>query len=251
MLVHNPLRDVRVRRAMSEAIDRSALVARIMSGAGIPAGQYVPAGYPGYDPAINVPNYDPAGARRLLAAAGYPNGFALTVHGPNDRYPNGGALLQAIAQALSRAGIATQVDLQPGAMFFSRASHLEYSVIMGGAAIETGEATGILNPLLATYDSAAGAGTGNRGRWSNPRFDALIDSAFHTLDTDRRDALLRQAAFIASQDVAIIPVLWLAQIWGLRPGLSYAPRSDGYTLASEVTPALDVTGAVPVTAIAP
>jgi len=251
MLVHNPLRDVRVRRAMSEAIDRAAVVARIMSGAGVPAGQYVPAGYPGYNPAIKVPNHDPAEARRLLAAAGYPNGFALTVHGSSDRYPNGGALLQALAQAFSRVGIATKVDLQPGAIFFSRASHLEYSVIMGGAAIETGEATGILNPLLATYDPATGAGTGNRGRWSNQRFDALLDSAFHTLDTERREALLRQAACIASQDVAIIPVLWLSQIWGLRTGLSYAPRSDGYTLASEVTPATGVTGAAPVTAAAP
>ncbi len=230
----SPLRDVRVRRAMSEAINRAALVDRIMNGQGIAAGQYVPEGYPGYNPGIAVPKYDPADARRLLNEAGYPNGFGLTIHGPNDRYPNDSKLLQAIAQQFTRVGIATAVDLQPGSVFFTRASKLEFSVILGGAAVETGEATGILNPLMATYNSAAGAGTGNRGRWTNTQFDALLDGAYHTFDNSKRDTMLQQAAMIASDDVAVIPVLWLAQIWGVRPGFDYAPRTDGYTIAAAV-----------------
>jgi peptide/nickel transport system substrate-binding protein len=234
-MMHNPLRDARVRQAMSEAIDRATLVARIMSGQGVPAGQYVPEGYPGYDPRIPIPKYEPKDARWLLAAAGYPDGFSLTVHGPTDRYTNAGALLQAIAQEFSRIGIITQVNLQPGAVYFSRASKLEFSVIMGGAAVETGEASSVLYPLMATYNPVTGAGTGNRGRWSDPRFDALLDEALHTLDTNKRNALLQQAARIASKDVAIIPVLWLDNIWGLRSGFTYAPRSDGYTLAAAVS----------------
>jgi peptide/nickel transport system substrate-binding protein len=126
------------------------------------------------------------------------------------------------------------VDLQPGAAFFSRASKLAYSVILGGAAVETGEATGILNPLMATYNLAQGTGTGNRGRWSNAQFDALLSSANHTLDTSQRNALLQQATRVASDDVAVIPVLWLAQIWGMRPGFDYKPRTDGYTIAARV-----------------
>jgi peptide/nickel transport system substrate-binding protein len=143
-------------------------------------------------------------------------------------------LLQAIAQEFARVGIVSQVETLPGAIFFNRASKLEYSVILGGAAIETGDATSILNPLLATYNPATGAGMGNRGRWSNPRFDALLNAAFHTLDANGRGALLRQAARIAVDDVAIIPVLWLAQTWGLRRGLTYGARTDGYTLAADI-----------------
>jgi peptide/nickel transport system substrate-binding protein len=100
--------------------------------------------------------------------------------------------------------------------------------------VETGEATGILNPLMASFNAAAGLGTGNRGRWSNLQFDTLLDSAYHTFDNARRDTMLQQAAKIASDDVAVIPVLWLAQIWGVRPGFDYAPRTDGYTIAAAV-----------------
>ncbi len=237
VLPKNPLRDVLVRRAMSESIDRGALVARIMSGQGVPAGQFVPAGYAGYDPDIPVPKFDPADARKLLGEAGFPRGFSLTMHGPNDRYPNDSKLLQAIAQEFSRVGIATEADVQPGSVFFPRASKLEFSVILGGAAVETGEAIGVLNPLLATFDATRGAGTGNRGRWSNAEFDALLGTATQTFDPAARDALLRHAARIATDDVAIIPVLWLAQIWGLRPGIRYTPRTDGYTLAADVSAA--------------
>jgi len=142
--------------------------------------------------------------------------------------------LQAIAQFFTRAGVRTAVDVQPGASFFTRASRLEYSMIMGGAAIETGELTGILNPLLATYDADKGLGTGNRGRWSNPRFDALLAEAYRTFDEPARTALLQQASRIAAEDTGVIPVLFLQNTWGLRRGLDYAGRGDGYTLADQV-----------------
>ncbi|MCW3477871.1 ABC transporter substrate-binding protein [Limobrevibacterium gyesilva] len=233
-LPHNPLKDARVRRALSLALNRTALVERVMSGQGSPAGQFMPAGYFGYDPTIPAPAYDVAQARKLLAEAGYPDGFFLTLHGPNDRYPNDAKLLQAIAQQFTRIGVKTAVDALPGASFFTRASKLEFSAIMGGAAIETGEPTGILNPLLATYDAAKGAGTGNRGRWSNAQFDALLAQAYRTFDNPAREALLQQASRVAVQDVGVIPVLFLEQSWGLRHGFTYAPRSDGYTLAIDV-----------------
>ena len=233
-LAGNPLKDPRVRRALSLAIDRKALVERVMDGQGTPAGQFVPPGFAGYDAALAAPTQDIAAARALLTEAGYSNGFNLTIHGPNDRYPNDAKLLQAIAQFFTRAGVRTAVDVQPGASFFTRASRLEYSVIMGGAAIETGELTGILNPLLATYDSAKGLGTGNRGRWSSPRFDALLAEAYRTFDEPARTALLQQASRIAVEDTGVIPVLFLQNTWGLRRGLDYAGRGDGYTLADQV-----------------
>jgi len=230
----NPLRKEEVRRALSLSINRAAIVARIMDGQGVPAGQLVPEGYFGYDPSIKVDPYDPKKAKQMLAEAGYPNGFSLTFHASNDRYPNDSNVAQAIGQFFSRIGIKTQVKTMPGSIYFSRASAREFSFIMGGAAVETGEASGVLGPLLETYGPKAGQG--NRGRYSNPEFDKTLDEARHTLDNAKREALLRKATEIGMKDLGVIPVFYLANTWAMKNDLSYAGRSDAYTLAFYVKP---------------
>ena len=229
--IANPLRDMRVRRALSLAIDRAALVARVMDGEGTPAGQLVPEGYFGQVPALAAPAADPAAARRLLAEAGLPEGFALTLHASNDRYPNDDKVAQALAQMWTRAGIPTRVVVQPGNVFFTRASARDYTLIMGGAAAETGEASSVLRPLLASFDTARGDGSGNRGRYSNAEFDRLLHQALATVEDPAREALLRQATTLAMQEMGVIPLFFLQNSWASGNGISYRPRSDGYTLA--------------------
>ena len=230
----NPLLKPEVRRALSLSINRVALVDRIMDGQGVPAGQLVPEGYFGYNPGIKVDPYDPERAKRLLASAGYPNGFSLTFHASNDRYPNDSKVAQAIAQFFSRIGIKTEVVTLPGSVYFTRASAQEFSFIMGGAAVETGEASGVLGPILETYGEKAGQG--NRGRYSNPAFDKALTAARSTLDNGQREELLRQATRIAMTDLGVIPVFYLANTWAVRKGLSLEGRSDGYTLPYDVKP---------------
>lgn len=234
--IPNALRDVRVRRALSLAIDRAALVARVMDGEGVPAGQLVPEGTFGHVPGLSAPAADPAAARRLLAEAGLPGGFALTLHVTNDRYPNDDRVGQALAQMFTRVGIRTTVEAQPGSVFFTRASNREYSLIMGGAAAETGEASSVLRPLIATFDATRGDGSGNRGRYSNPKVDAALHEALRTVDDAKREALLQEATRIAMADVAVIPIFFLANSWATGPGVAYAPRADGYTLAINAAP---------------
>jgi len=224
----NPLKNQQVREAMSLALNRQAIVDRIMDGQGVAASQLVPKGYFGYDPQIAAPVYDPAKAKQLLAAAGYPNGFTLTFHASNDRYPNDSKIAQAIGQMFSRVGIKTDVVTMPGSVYFSRASQREFSLIMGGAAIETGEASGVLGPLLETF--GPNGGQGNRGRYSNSQFDKTLNQARSTLDDARREKLLQQATDIAMKDQGVIPLLFLSNNWAMKKNYSYVGRSDGYTL---------------------
>jgi peptide/nickel transport system substrate-binding protein len=224
----NPLQKAEVRHALSLSINRQALIDRIMDGQGVPAGQLVPEGYFGYVSGIGVDPYDPAQAKKLLADAGYPQGFTLTFHASNDRYPNDSKIAQALGQMFTRAGIKTDVVTMPGSVYFTRASAQEFSMIMGGAAVETGEASGVLGPLLETFSDKAGQG--NRGRYSNSEFDKTLVEARATLDESKREKLLQQATEIAMKDLGVIPLFFLANTWALNKNLTYGGRSDGYTL---------------------
>ncbi|WJM86234.1 ABC transporter substrate-binding protein [Dickeya chrysanthemi] len=224
----NPLRKAAVRQAMSLAINRDALVQRILDGQGLPSSQLVPQGYPGYSANIPAPVYDLTQAKQKLAAAGYPNGFTLTFHASNDRYPNDAKIAQALGQMFSLAGIKTEVVTMPGNVYFAKAAQREFSLVMGGAAIETGEASGVLGPLLETF--GPNAGQGNRGRYSNAEFDKLLNQARATLNEQQRDALLQQATELAMKEQGVIPLLFLSNTWAMKKGYSYVGRTDGYTL---------------------
>jgi peptide/nickel transport system substrate-binding protein len=232
----NPLKDVRVRRAMSKAINRQALVDRVMEGAARATGQLMPEGMFGYTPALKPEPYDPEGARKLLAEAGYPDGFALTVHGPNDRYVNDDQVAQAIAQMLSRIGVASRVETMPSSVYFSRANKLEFSVILVGWGSDTAEASSPLKALLATYNAEKGMGQANRGRYSNPKVDATLQQALATVDDARREKLLQEATQIAITDLGIIPLYHQENVWATRKGIVYTPRADERTFAHEFRP---------------
>ena len=232
-LERNPLKDVRVRRAMSKAINRQALVERVMEGAARATGQLMPEGTFGYAPALKPEPYDPEGARKLLAEAGYPDGFGLTIHSPNNRYVNDEQVAQAIAQMLTRVGIATKVDTMPSAVYFTRANKLEFSLMLVGWGSDTAEASSPLKALLATHNNDKGMGQANRGRYSNPKLDALLDQALATVDDARREKLLQEATQVGMADLGIITLYHQENLWATRKGIVYTPRADERTLAHQ------------------
>jgi peptide/nickel transport system substrate-binding protein len=232
-LEKNPLRDLRVRRALSKAINRQALVERVMEGAAVATGQLMPEGMFGYTPTLKPEAFDSDGARKLLAEAGYPDGFGLTLHAPNNRYVNDEQVAQAVAQMLSRIGIATKVDAMPSAVYFSRGNKLDFSFMLVGWGSDTAEASSPLKALLATYSKEKGMGASNRGRYSNPKMDALLDQALATVDDFGRERLLRQATEVAIGDVGIITLYHQENVWAARKGIVYAPRADERTFAHE------------------
>ncbi len=234
-LPKNPLQDVRVRRALSKAIDRTALVERVMDGAGAIAGQFLPDGSYGVTPKLKPEAYDPEGAKKLLAEAGYPDGFGLTVHGTNDRYLNDARVVQTVGQMLSRIGITTKVEALPKANYFTRASNRDFSFFLIGTGTNDGETTSLVLYILASYDEKKGLGNGNRSRYSNPKVDELIGRSLVEMNESKREMLLREATEIGlGQDQAIIPMFFEVNTWALKKGLTYTARTDGRTTAMDV-----------------
>jgi peptide/nickel transport system substrate-binding protein len=236
-LDRNPLKDLRVRKAISKAMNRPAIVDRVMEGEAIPAGQLLPDGFFGTSPNLKPERYDVEGARTLLAEAGYPQGFSMIVHGPNNRYVNDEKIVQAAAQMLGRIGIDAKVEAMPSNVFFSRANKLEFSFMLVGWGSGTGEISSPLRALLATYDREKGTGASNRGRYSNKQMDAVLAEALATVDDAKREKLLQQASEIAINDLGIIPLHYQVNSWATRKGIMYVPRTDENTLAHEFKPA--------------
>ncbi|MEM9812799.1 MAG: ABC transporter substrate-binding protein, partial [Pseudomonadota bacterium] len=238
--ITNPLMDQRVRLAISKAINRDAIVERVMEGVAIPAGQLLPEGFFGVSENLEPEAYDPEGAKALLAEAGYADGFAMTIHGPNDRYINDAAIAEAVGQMLARIGIDTSVETMPRSVYFSRASRggedgqPEFSFILVGWGAGSGEASSPLKSLIHTFDADRGFGSSNRGRHSDAEVDALIEEALATVDDAGRQALLAEATEKAIANVAIIPTHFQVNTWATKEGLSYVARTDEYTLATGV-----------------
>ena len=138
-LERNPLRDQRVRHALSLAIDREAEAARVMEGVATPTMQYMAKGTYGYVPDLQPARANADEARRLLADAGYPTGFRITLQGPNDRYPNDFRIVQAVAQMWTRIGVRTTVETAPYSSFITRASRQEFSAFLVSWGTTTGE----------------------------------------------------------------------------------------------------------------
>lgn len=236
-LDRNPFRDARVRRALSMAINRDAIAQRVMEGKAVPAAQLLPDFFFGTSKKLKPAKYDPEGARKLLAEAGYPNGFALTIHGPNNRYINDDKIAQAIAQFYSRIGLDAKVETMPSSVYFTRATKLEFGYMLLGWGTESGEQGSSLRSLLATYDPAHGMGVTNRARYSNPQLDKMIDEAMRTMDDRKREAMIQAAAELAMNDTALIPIHYEVSTWATAKSLRYVPRTDQYTLATELKPA--------------
>jgi peptide/nickel transport system substrate-binding protein len=233
-LPKNPLMDLRVRQAMSISIARQGLADRVQQGMAEPSGQWMPPGAFGYNPAVPVPAQDIAAARRLLGEAGYPQGFKVTLHASNDRYPADAQTAQAVAQMWTRAGIATTVDALPFATYLTRLSRQEFSVVQNSWGSTTAEAGSVLLNLVHSFDATKRLGASNDTRYSNPALDAAIEDALSTMDPAQREAKLADAVSVSMRDLAFIPMIMFNNAWAARRPLTYEPRMDEATLAMSV-----------------
>ena len=235
-LPRNPFADQRVRRAMSKAINREAVTSRVLDGQAVPAAQFLPDGYPGTSRKLFPEAYDPDGARSLLAEAGYPQGFNLVLLATRDRGANDIKVAEAIAQMLTRVGVRTSVDAMPYSTFQPRYMRTDFALALRSWGTETGEGSMALRAILGTRDPVAGWGMINGGRYSNPMVDTLLTRALATLDSSAREVLVSQATELALNEQGVIPLHYDIAAWAMRPGVTYAARSDNYSFSWEFRP---------------
>lgn len=233
-LAANPLRDIRVRQALSKAINRPALTERIMEGLAVPASNIVSPGILGYNTTLKPEAFDPEGAKKLLAEAGYPNGFAMTLHGPKGRYINDEKVVQAVAQFFNRVGIQAKVETLPLSVYFGRARSGEFSMAMLGWGTLAGDFG--LRTLVGTPNQETGWGSWNWGKYSNKAVDELVRSSLASVDEAKRADFARQAAAVALKDYAVIPMHHQTATWAMRKGLKYTARVDEFTFAHQFRP---------------
>ncbi len=237
-LPENPLQDLRVRQALSKAINREAIASRIMEDNAVPANQYITEGFFGYADDLPPLDYDPAAARELLAEAGYPDGFRITVNCTSDSQPGDAAVCAALGPMLTQIGLTVTVDALPRAVYFPGQASFEYSLMVNGWGSQTGEGSYILSTAFHTRDAEAGFGGFNHYHYSNAEVDAIIAAATTELDPDARRAMLEEAMTAAVTDMAAIPIVNLRQAWAGRSDVvDFTPRIDQETQAINGRPA--------------
>jgi peptide/nickel transport system substrate-binding protein len=223
----NPFKDRRVRQAFYQAIDIAAIHDRVMLGQSHPTGLIYGPGINGYTAASDVRYpYDPAAAKKLLADAGYPDGFGVTLDCTNDRYVNDGAICQAVTGMLARVGVRVTLNAESKARFFAEVSPPKYdtSFFMLGYTPASYDALNPLSYLLGTRGAARGEF--NVGGFSDPAFDALLGRIATDATDAQRTADIVAASKIAQDDVAVIPLHQQVVVWAARKGITLRQLPD-------------------------
>jgi peptide/nickel transport system substrate-binding protein len=234
-LERNPLKDARVRKALSLALNRALIVDRVLEGSGVPAGQMLSDVFPTAPKDVKPDPHDLARAQALLKEAGWAQGFRIVLHTTNDRYPSDAAIAQTVAQMWTRLGLKAEVETLPGSVFFTRASKQEFSAFAAQYGAE--EAANSLRALVATFTPAKGFGTANRTRYSNPLVDNLLTASLQNLDDKQRDALVGRAIRVAMEDQALIPVFYPIFDFASKKNLVVTPRPQRRFNALMIAPA--------------
>lgn len=236
-IVPNPLRDLRVRKALSLGIDRKVMAERVMEGLAVPVNQLTPKGFFGSSPDLPDLEFNVEAAKALLAEAGFPDGFRVALTCTNDRLPNDGKVCAALGQMFARINITADVVAIPKAVYFPGQSAGDFSLMMNGWGSLTGEASYILSALAHTRDASKKLGVYNETAYSNAKADVIIEKALGTLDDETRRALLQEAMEIVVGDLSAIPIVNLSAVWATRSDrVTYEPRADEETRALNILP---------------
>jgi len=222
----NPLKDVRVRRALYQAIDINAIQRVVLRGLAQPTGAIVARQVNGWTPKADVRwPYDPAAAQKLLAEAGYPQGFEVDFACSAGRYINDEQLCQAITAQWAKVGVKAKLRSLPFATYFPMIQRNEASIYLLGWGVPTFDAFYSLQSLIRS-PGAGGDGNFNLGRFSNPQQDALIERIKKETDTATRNGLIEQALVKDHELISHIPLYNQVIPWAATQKVEIIHRAD-------------------------
>jgi peptide/nickel transport system substrate-binding protein len=228
----NPFKDARVRQAIYLAVDEQAIASKVMRGAATPSALMITPLLFDLSKDFKRPAYDPEKAKKLLAEAGYPNGFEVMLDCPNDRYVNDEAICQAVTAMLSRVGIKINLNVQPKAKFFAKvlaAGKYDTSFYLLGWTPNSLDAWNVLGNMYQCRDEEGRGGTNNLGNYCNPKVEELIKKVLIETDKTKRDQMIKEAFEIGqNQDWGYVPLHQQALAWGVSNKIKLIQRPDNY-----------------------
>jgi peptide/nickel transport system substrate-binding protein len=222
----NPFADKRVRQALSLAIDRQAIQRSTMRGLSVPAALLVAPGVNGHDPALDAPaRADAEAAKKLLADAGYPNGFEMRLNCPNNRYVNDEEICQNVVAMWARIGIKATLAAENFAPFIQKMQNFEHSAYLLGWGVANFDAQYTLQSLIRTRTTGAD-GNFNFSRISDPVIDRLVDAMKSETDLAKRNGMIREALLRVKDEVLLIPIHHQVRPWAMKAGVTATYHSN-------------------------
>lgn len=231
-----PTADVRVRQAIYMAINEDEIIDKVMFGHASPAAQIPDPPTVGYSNNIKRLAYDPEKAKALLAEAGYPDGFSITLDGPNDRYVQDEQILAAVASQLAKVGIKVTVNARPKSVFFADYRKNLYSFYLAGwfdGSYDFGRSFG---KLLHTVDKVAGFGSSNGANYSNPMLDKLHGESMGIIDVAERNAAVRKLNEMVQESVGFLPLHYQEDLYAVttKRKIMFEPRADTWIVFKNI-----------------
>ncbi len=224
----NPFKDKRVRQAFYQAIDIEGIKRTVMRGAANPTALMVGPGINGFDANLNkrLP-YDVEAAKKLMADAGYPTGFEVTMNCPNDRYVNDGEICQAVAANLSRINVKINLQAETKGTYFPKILRRDTSFYLLGWTPGTYDSHNALNALTRCVDDK-GSGQFNLGAYCNPKVDELTLKIQSETDKAKRQAMIGEAFKLHMDDIGHLPLHQQALAWGVSKKVDLVQLADNF-----------------------
>ena len=222
----NPFKDKKVREALNLAIDREAIKRSTMRGLSLPAAIMVAPGVNGHAPDLDQAlKPDPEKAKKLLAEAGYPNGFEFRLNCPNNRYVNDEEICQNLVSMWARVGVKAQLMAEGMATFIQKVQNFDTSAYMLGWGVATYDAQYSLQSLVRTRTTGAD-GNFNFGRVSDPVVDRLVDAMKTETDVAKRNAMIREALTRTRDEFLYVPLHHQLRPWAMKKNVETIHASD-------------------------
>jgi peptide/nickel transport system substrate-binding protein len=216
---YKPLDNPKVRRAITQAIDRDRIIKHVLEGNAYPLKGLLGPQVFGYDPNAKAYPYDPDKAKQLLSEAGFANGFEIEYHSPTGRYPKDREVAQVIVEQLSKVGIKANLKTPEWSIFNTEYKNGKYAFYLTGRGSLT-DADTLFQQYFRTGMTKRVLG------YSNPKLDEILDTEQQTFDVKKREKLLWEAHRIILEDAPAVPLWNAMDIYAHRGDLIWTAPPD-------------------------